>query len=1190
MADNEDAAAIITRHLKNGDGHAEGDDWQQLPEIITAKELLDGSLTSERLPWFPKGHSWKTKKEYLEALYLILRFEGSEGLRYSIKCFKQDTEMMDDDDTCIYTKVRVEGYLFTKMGPAARISFSTQRANARIKWNQSKRLQAGRIVALSHDGFANDCRVAVVAQRPIEGGLDQNPPTIDIFWAQAEDAVIDPEQEFTMVESRNGYYEACRHALKGLQLAADESSAFDKYVVLGEKSDRDCQGPTTFDLSSLVHHLSPEQVAQAQGDKAVQQRIFEENERLLRHCVTGAASILKIKQYTTLDDSQLEALQRILSKELAMVQGPPGTGKTFTSVQSLKAMLRNRQPDDPPILVAAQTNHALDQLLIYCRAAGAKIMRIGGRTENNGIAERTMYELRKMAPNLPRGEYIASEVKRNEIVDRFLVLTQRVFGGDSGRLVGLADLLEAGAITQEQHDSMTDDSWEDDDDTCTLEDWLGTEKIQVSYERVDDVFDHQEMEADDETIELDDNLEGTQKVDDDDDRIYGRYIRLRSGFTGKKPRIVKWKSKCEEMLARTANLWKIPPGYRGGVYSLLQSNLRNSSKLEFRQILQEAVQQARDHKQARWLRDLSVIGHHEIEIVGCTTTGLSKYRGYLAAMKPRILMIEEAAETREANIAAALFPSLHQLVLVGDHQQLPPSCDVLRLGQHPFNLNVSMFERLVEYLPYTMLDCQRRMAPELSFILQKFYPKLRNHPIVTDVAKRPFVPGLGDRRSWFLTHEWPEETDTDNSKYNQQEVEIVAAFVRYLLHNHVKASEITILTYYKGQKRRLIKRLHQSDIPPGHYFNVATVDSYQGEENEIVILSLVRSPQPGHFFNIGFLESRNRATVAISRARRGFFMFGNKRNLLESTQESFNTWARVWNGFSEQDRVAMSKGMPLVCQNHGNQIWVKDAEDLVGNAGGCRIKCAGKLGCGHDCTLPCHNVTHEKLACTQPCSNVLSCGHKCVGSCTDPCECFERCIRRRHVPRLKQAPALPKQLTKLQIANHDKPSRKAPDTAPDKWQEMSRNIKAHDAAFRERRTNRVDKLSTAQSLPKRNTQKFSQTIQDTFVPVKSVDGCRIMGQSHQVETKFEWHETSGSIGGQDERRSAPSTKAPELLISLGDSEDESAEVSEASVDDEIDAFTPLRINAEKAGTEYRAESQNVATDADLEEDLIEFEL
>lgn len=119
-------------------------------------------------------------------------------------------------------QVRVKGYLFSKMGPLARICFSTQRAAARIKWGQSKRLQPGKIVALSSDYFKTDCRIAVVSQRPVEGGLDKNPPEIDITWADVNQAVIDPDQDLVMVEARSGYFESVRHALKGLQMARRE--------------------------------------------------------------------------------------------------------------------------------------------------------------------------------------------------------------------------------------------------------------------------------------------------------------------------------------------------------------------------------------------------------------------------------------------------------------------------------------------------------------------------------------------------------------------------------------------------------------------------------------------------------------------------------------------------------------------------------------------------------------------------------------------------------------------------------------------------------------------------------------------------------------------------------------------------------------------------------------------------------
>lgn len=632
-------------------------------------------------------------------------------------------------------------------------------------------------------------------------------------------------------------------------------SPIDKYIHDYDHDDQNCSAvPTTIDFSSLVDHLTADQMCHATDDHAKQQ-MLRETEDTFRACGLGARELDGIKPHTSLDDSQLEALRRIVSKELAIVQGPPGTGKTFTSVQSIKVLLRNRQPGDPPIIVAAQTNHALDQLLIHCLASGANMMRVGGRTENEEIAKRTMYELRRtVMGKLPtHGQYGALEKQRRKITQRFENLVNDVFGGEEAGLLDAQTLLDAGVISQSQHDSLTEDGWEGDDDIPAMETWLGEEKIKRIQQRIDDL-DFEGVEAADETVELEDIDNPTE---DDEDRIHGTFVKLSSNeqLTGQTPQTTGWQRRARKMLLQKDNLFDIPIGIRGGVYQILQSKLRESASGKFHEILKDATNTAQRLKICSWTRDLHVIDKHCIDIVGCTTTGLTKYRGFLAAMKPRTLLIEEAAETREANITSALYPSIQQLILIGDHQQLPPSCDIQRLAKEPYNLNLSLFERLVKNgLPFTMLNLQRRMAPELSHITKKFYPELMDHDLVKDINKRPLIPGMGDRRSFFLTHSWPEDTDADNSKYNKQEVEMVVAFIRYLLLNGVKATEITVLTYYKGQRRKIIQRLRHKDIPINNFFKVTTVDSYQGEENEIVILSLVRSPQPGRNWNVGFCK------------------------------------------------------------------------------------------------------------------------------------------------------------------------------------------------------------------------------------------------------------------------------------------------------------------------------------------------
>lgn len=186
-------------------------------------------------------------------------------------------------------------------------------------------------------------------------------------------------------------------------------------------------------------------------------------------------------------------------------------------------------------------------------------------------------------------------------------------------------------------------------------------------------------------------------------------------------------------------------------------------------------------------------------MIGCTTTGLSKYRGFLSACSPRSLLIEEAAETLEAKITGGLFDSLEQLILVGDHQQLQATCTIAALESAPYHMNISMFERLVNNsIEYVMLNCQRRMIPEIRELLcipnNPFYKNLHDHESVLDrEVNRPKVPGMG-ADSLFFHHIWPEAVNSDGSKYNFDEAEMIAGTFNHLVMNGTPPEKITCLT------------------------------------------------------------------------------------------------------------------------------------------------------------------------------------------------------------------------------------------------------------------------------------------------------------------------------------------------------------------------------------------------------------
>ena len=84
-------------------------------------------------------------------------------------------------------------------------------------------------LSTAQDKFQTVCKVAVVTQRVLVGGLEPNvgagehpetPPRIDIAWACHGDAVLDPTVKMVMIEAKAGYYESVRHAMLGLRLLA----------------------------------------------------------------------------------------------------------------------------------------------------------------------------------------------------------------------------------------------------------------------------------------------------------------------------------------------------------------------------------------------------------------------------------------------------------------------------------------------------------------------------------------------------------------------------------------------------------------------------------------------------------------------------------------------------------------------------------------------------------------------------------------------------------------------------------------------------------------------------------------------------------------------------------------------------------------------------------------------------------
>ncbi|KAJ4204604.1 hypothetical protein NW759_014825 [Fusarium solani] len=964
---------IISRYVLNRQLEPEGDTqlkpWQTMPEIPEPGELM--ASDPPVVPLATLDGEALEKDGYLESQYRMCRFEGTELLRRAVNEFRNRPQVAEGSDFYIYTQVHVQGYMFARAGPACRISFSTERSPTQVVWSQCTRLTTGTLVALSpsRDNFKTQCYVAVVAARYLIGGLEPNPddgenentpPRIEIFWSNCQDAILDPSAELVMLEAKGGYFETVRHAMVGLQHAALFESKFDKYIIDGHARD-----PKAAYLQE-----APSQTAQVSD---------------------GANSF---------DSSQVEAFKRMTSRELAVVQGPPGTGKTFTSVVALESHVRTLQAiygkkkPFPPVLVAAQTNHALDQLLTRCDSDfGAVICRLGGRPEDKQIDSRTLFNIRKNS-SLSRGP-VKGESSRKKILSRIDHTLSTCFPSN---LISAEEFYEAELITKEQFDSLDDDEWEcaplvnennGEVSSSSMVQWLD------GYIESDQTYVYRPPSGqtapptrDDDAAEADDQEE------DEKERLQGQFFSTQFTVTGTVPGAnsgeAAWFYKASKLLTMHQNLYNIKPAQRGMVYRYLQKRLVGKVAEKFPTFLREYKAACDEIKIGNWEKSARIIRHERIEILGCTTTGLTKYLGLIAALKPRILMIEEAAETREANITSAMYPSLDQIVLVGDHQQLVPHIDVRELGQEPYNMHVSLFQRLVQLeLPFSMLRVQRRMIPAIREVVNTFYPELEDHHSVTDPSVRPPVPGMGGLNLFWFHHQWPEAQSPDDFSFsNPREADMMVRFVRYLVMNDVRPSAITLLAYYKGQVNLLLEKLRRDQVllnfHPTKEWSVRTVDGFQGEENDIILLSLVRSSRPG------FVDNENRAVVATSRARRGMYIFGDALNLVQKTQTSCKTWAKVYDVFVENECI--NSFLPVTCKKHGKvtEIGEVDTWDTI-PGGGCNQKCNEKCPNGHACQTTCHPSDQARLKCRHACEKVLSCGHGCGSFCGDPCECPHKC-------------------------------------------------------------------------------------------------------------------------------------------------------------------------------------------------------
>ena len=302
----------------------------------------------------------------------------------------------------------------------------------------------------------------------------------------------------------------------------------------------------------------------------------------------------------------------------------------------------------------------------------------------------------------------------------------------------------------------------------------------------------------------------------------------------------------------------------------------------------------------------------EARVIACTLVG-STHR-LLEGMKFGTLFIDEAAQALEA---ACWIPMLRasRVILAGDHCQLPPtvkSIAALRAG-----LGKTLMERIAENKPevVTLLKIQYRMNEEIMrFSSDWFYhgevesaPQIKYRSILEDDSPITWIDTSneenqvtiegddvvsGEKRDDMNFHE--QFVGESFGRINKAEADLtlltLAEYLTQVGKRRVleESIDVGIISPYRAQVQYLKRLLKKYEFfkPYRRLISVNTVDGFQGQERDVILISLVRSNDEGQ---IGFLKDLRRMNVAMTRARMKLIILGDK-----STMTKHPFYQKLW--------------------------------------------------------------------------------------------------------------------------------------------------------------------------------------------------------------------------------------------------------------------------------------------------------
>ncbi|XP_013143932.1 PREDICTED: NFX1-type zinc finger-containing protein 1-like [Papilio polytes] len=962
------------------------ENFRELSVIPSPEELL------EQRPFLRPNivdGAYRDQEHYLDVQFRLLREDCYGPLREGINQHIKDPMKKKYDYIRVLRNVEfVDPFISQlKSGYLVQVGSKDIARFRKTNWTHSKRFMFGSLVLFTKD----NCKtflVGTILDRDAKY-LSNGKIPVALVDNKAEVSICFSGDKYNMIESEV-YFEPYYHVLTALKDPKfPEHLALSKYIVDVDP------------IPNLPRYLKPQQVYKIECDNYVDHEFVVEDEKTWPNY-----------DQLGLNETQYEAFKLALTHEFAVIQGPPGTGKTFIGVKVATTCIKNLKSgmNKCLLLMICYTNHALDQFLEAILPVTESVARIGGQSRSEIMKKYNINELRhNFCKQIHGNQYFYDERNKlrmlnkklkeaqerlhslhNEVLSYTCVqkhvpeigVLKRFYGG------GNKDPLEQWLFEHADVDAELTEANENENEYFEINNEPKNNRDEFCIDDLDD--DNEEFNIDNEPLayvstsfSLPNAISEMRNMqhqcmtckDPQETQVLNTKIRSYNSHIHLFREMSVYRRNKRDNLLLPLNPTKMCTQDRWLLYFSWADTVIANLMKSIIPLHEEFARASEIYEETRMAIDLEILKN--TTVIGMTTTGAARLRKLLQALAHPIIIVEEAAEVLEQHIITSLTRHCEHLILIGDHQQLRPSAAHMKLAKH-YNIEVSLFERMINNnIHSSRLGVQHRMRPALAALISPhIYPHLQNHPSVENF---PDVRGMTNNL-FFLSHDFKEkQVDESSSKCNEKEGDLALGLANYLVQQDYAAEDVTILTGYSGQMFYLRKQrafyAHLKDV------KITVVDNYQGEESKIIILSLVRNNNEN---KIGFLGTVNRICVALSRAREGFYMFGNI-DILKTNSE---LWEKI--ASTLENNGSLGSRMRLRCERHPEEmIWISDAADFEKSPeGGCMNKCSFNLDCGHQCPMICHGYDrgHANTKCTMKCERIIcESGHVCPLACAAQC-------------------------------------------------------------------------------------------------------------------------------------------------------------------------------------------------------------